>query len=81
MDDLRSPQDQRHRRCSSGSLRFLEVELGNDNVEAFGTRWDETIIAMTKKPDDELLKNLYFRQLETADQLKQLLVLYIQDIF
>ena len=34
---------------------------------------------MRKKPDDEALENLYFRQLDKAEQLKQLVVVYIQD--
>ena len=58
----------------------LKVELKGDNVQHFDTRWDETIIAMTEKPDDEVLENLYFKQLDTAEQLKQLLAFHIQDI-
>ena len=34
---------------------------------------------MRKQPDDEVLENLHFTQLDKADQLKQLLALYIQD--
>ena len=39
------------------------VELKNDNVLAFRTRWDETIIAMKKQPDEENLDNSHYRQL------------------
>ena len=35
------------------------------NVQTFDTKRDETIIAMQKQPDEELLENVYFRQLET----------------
>ena len=32
----------------------LNVELRNDNIESFHMRWDETIIAMMKLPDEGL---------------------------
>ena len=49
-------------------------------MQSFDTRWDETLIAMRKKPDDEVLNNLCYRQLDKADQFKQLLALNVQDI-
>ena len=58
---------------------ILKVELKNDNVQSFNSRWDETIIAMKKQPDYEILKNLLYRQLQRLEQLKPLLSLYIQD--
>ena len=51
---------------------LLKIEIRNDNMQSFVTRWDETVIALTKQPDDEALANLYFRQLDKADQIKQL---------
>ena len=48
-------------------------------MQTFVRKWDETIIAMQKQPDEELLENVYFRQLEKSDQFKQLVALYIQD--
>ena len=34
---------------------------------------------MTKENDDEVLEDFHFRQLDTAEQLKQLIALHIQD--
>ena len=34
---------------------ILKVELTNDSVHSFNTRWDETITAMKKQPDEEIL--------------------------
>ena len=34
---------------------LLKIELRGDNVQTFDTKWDETIIAMLKQPDEELL--------------------------
>ena len=51
-----SLQDQRHGRHSSASLKSLESRTQSDNVQSFDTRWDETIITMAKKLDDEVLE-------------------------
>ena len=48
-------------------------------MQTFDTKWDETIIAMQKQPDEELLGNLHCRQLDKPDQLKQLVALCMQD--
>ena len=61
---------------TSLSWTSLKVELKNDNVQLFNTRWDETIIAMKKQFDDEF----YDRLLQQSKQLKQLLSLRVQDI-
>ena len=42
---------------------FLQVELRNDDLQSFVAKWDETIIAMSRHSHEEILKNLYFRQL------------------
>ena len=36
-------------------------------------------MAKRKHPEDEILDNLYFRQLEKSEQLEQLYALYIQE--
>ena len=41
-----------------------KVELKNDNVQSLKTRWDGSVIAMKKQPDDEILDNLFYRQLQ-----------------
>ena len=53
--------------------------MKNDNMQPFSTRWDETIIAMMKQPDVEILGNLYYHQRQQSKQRKTLLSLYIQD--
>ena len=54
---------------------ILKVQLKNDNVQLFNTRWDETVIAMKKQPDCEMLENVHYHQLFQSEQLKQLLSL------
>ena len=43
---------------------ILKLDLKNDNVQSFNTQWDETIIAMKKQPDNEMLDILFYRQLQ-----------------
>ena len=57
----------------------LKVELKNVNVQSFSTRWDETIIAIKKPPDEEILDDSNSRQLQQSEQLEPLLSLYILD--
>ena len=58
---------------------ICKVEMKNDNVQSFNTRWDETIIVMKKQPDGEILENLFYRHFQQSEQRKPLLSLYIQD--
>ena len=57
------------------TVLHISVELRTDYVHNVDTEWDETIIAVQKQPDDELLENLNFRQHEASDQLKRLVAL------
>ena len=41
---------------------YFKVELRNASQQSFDTQWDETIIAMRKYADEEILENLHFRQ-------------------
>ena len=58
---------------------FLKIELRGACVQSYDTKWDETTIAMQTQSDEEPLQNLYFRQLENSDQLRQRVALNIQD--
>ena len=54
-----------------------KLELRNENVQFFGARCDETVIATRKKPDDAVfLEKPVFQAACQADQLKQLLALH-----
>ena len=71
-----------HGRTDESVLDFketLKVELKNDSVQSFNTRWNETVIAMKKQPGEDILENIYYRQLQQSEQLKPSLSLYIQD--
>ena len=38
---------------------LLSVTLHDDNIQEFGTRWDEVLVSMTKIPSDDILESLY----------------------
>ena len=59
------------------SMRFLNVEMKNDNAQSFNTRWEETVMTMKYDPDDEIWDFVYHRQLQLSEQLKSLLPLYM----
>ena len=61
------------------NVLLLLVEDCDNNVQSFSTRWEETIIAMKKQTDNEILQNVHYRQLQHSEQRKTLLSLYIQD--
>ena len=51
---------------------LLKIDFRGDSVQTFDTKRDETTIVMQKQSDEELIENVYFRQLKGSDQLKQL---------
>ena len=42
----------------------------NDNVQAFDTKWDEVLSALTDRPTDSMLESLYKMQVEKSEELK-----------
>ena len=57
----------------------LKVELKNDSLQFFDAKWSETMIALRKQPDEEVLDKMHPRQRDKLDQIKELLALYIRD--
>ena len=53
-----------------------KVELNNDNVPAFDTKWDEVISSMHEKPVHTTLGHVYRMQQENADELKFVMLVY-----
>ena len=53
---------------------ILKVDLQIDNIQSFNTRWDETVIAMNKVPDGEMLDNLFYRPLQQSETAEAIAV-------
>ena len=67
-----------------GSLLQLKdlmiVELLHNNLRGFDTKWDSTLAALAKRPDDDLLENLYLKQIQKCDFLSMPIQLYHAEI-
>ena len=50
---------------------LFSVNLHDDNILEFDTRWDEVPLSMTKIPSDEILESLYKLRIRKSDQLKK----------
>ena len=55
---------------------LLTVQLKNDNVQGFDTKWDEVHLSRTKVPDEDFLENC---TRSSSVELKPLMALYLQD--
>ena len=51
---------------------LLVLELKGDNLRAFDTAWDDTLLGMKSIPDEEYLENLYRRQVKKSKQFELL---------
>ena len=68
--------------ANSGVLDFTDlskVQLKNDSVQAFDTKWDEVVSAVTDRPTDSMLESLNMMQVEKSEESKYLLPVYAQD--
>ena len=55
------------------------VLMNNDNVQGFDTKWDEVLRSMTKLPDEDVLDNVYKKQLHFFEGSKPFMALYLQN--
>ena len=62
---------------SNGAILALreksKVDVKNDNVQAFDTKWDEISSGVTDRLTDSFLESPYNMQVEMSDELKYLL--------
>ena len=56
-----------------------KVQLNNDNVQPFNSKWDEALSAVTDRPTDNKLESLYKMQVEKSKELTYLLQVYTQE--
>ena len=59
---------------------LLAVELEGDNLQKFQITWNQTLLAMTDKPEIRILESLYDRQIAKSGQLKLTMAVYKADI-
>ena len=59
---------------------LFSVTLHDDNIQEFGTRWDEVLLSMAQIPSDEILESQYKLRIRESDQVKNVLELYDMEI-
>ena len=61
-------------------FRYLpKVQSKNDNVQAFDTKWDELLSAVTDRPTDNTLESLHKMQDGQLEELKYLVQVHAQE--
>ena len=54
---------------------LFSVDIRDDNIQEFDTRWDEVLLCMSKSPSDDILESLYKLRIRESAQLKTVLEL------
>ena len=52
---------------------LFSVTLHDDNIQEFGTRWDEVLLSVSKIPFDDVLESLCKLRIRESAQLKTVL--------
>ena len=55
---------------------LFNLELKNDNLKQFSSRWDEIIIQLPEAPPDNWIEPMYRKQLEKSAQFAPYMALY-----
>ena len=58
---------------------LLQVHLHGDNLQAFLSAWEDTLLGMREVPSDDLLHDLFHAQLMKSESLKHMMALYRMD--
>ena len=56
------------------------IGLRNDDIQEFNSKWDVTLLSMTKIPPDDILEGLYKLRRRESEKLKTVLELYDLEI-
>ena len=59
---------------------LFSVALRNDDIQEFDSKWDGTLLSMTKIPSDDILEGLYKLRIRGSEKLKTVLELYNMEI-
>ena len=57
----------------------LRVQMKNDNVQGFDTKWSEVRLSMSRVPDEDKKEILYSEQLQYSEEVKPLMAVSQQD--
>ena len=55
---------------------LFTISLRNDDIQEFNSKWDGTLLSMTKIPPDDILEGVYKLRIRVSEKLKTVLELY-----
>ena len=55
---------------------LFTIDLRNDDIQEFDSKWDGILLSMTKIPPDDILEGLYKLRIRESEKLKTVLELY-----
>ena len=58
----------------------FSINLRNDDVQEFDSKWDEILLSMTKIPPDDVLGRLYKLRTRESEKVKTVLEFYDMEI-
>ena len=59
---------------------LFTIVLRTDDIQEFGSKWDEILLSMTQIPSDDILEGLYKLRIRESGKLKTVLELYNMEI-
>ena len=59
---------------------LFTISLRNDEIQEFDSKWDGSLLSMTKIPPDDILEGLYKLRIRESEKLKTVLELYDLEI-
>ena len=59
---------------------LFTINLPNDDIQEFDSKWDGILLSMTKIPPDDILEGLYKLRIRESEKLKTVLELYDLEI-
>ena len=61
-------------------MHLFKIALRNDDIQEFDSKWDGSLLSMTKIPSDDILEGLYKLRIRESEKLKTVLELYELEI-
>ena len=59
---------------------LFTIDLRNDDIQEFDSKWDGILLSMTKIPSDDILEGLYKLRIRESENFKTVLELYNMEI-
>ena len=59
---------------------LFSITLHGDDIQDFGTSWDQALLSKSESPNDKILESLYKMRIRESDQFQTVMAMYEQEI-